>query len=1733
MSPPATALRVSNLVGGVDLRLDGGRGAQLPLRELALSMAHVIYRPVWPRVLIKRMRSPRVTLLLYPTGQLSICGAKTHADAKRAARRFVAMLHRRVPAQLLPPQAICVRIKTITAHGRIEGKLTVQPSVQRLGLLLIVEPPVGSMSDWNSPVRWLLLDRGFFVRLLRLQLVLLKESRVQFWRSNKISGSSIIVMAIYRCLKTESTSRWNVNAGSLMVDASRSRSSSWIVDAGRSRKAGNISWMLICSSKLISHTLNRLAQGADRGSMTLDHVELLLAVGGLQYSKAGSFDAIRRAPINDVSQVDPALCFFSLSLSKPSDAISTGELLAICSPDRGLFLVSLAQPSQWRTSLKKENHNLSRPVRLAWSGSRQLLIVLDEVFIDRFCVSTFEIVTMQSGAFLFRQATLGDPVRSLAVPSVLSSSGGFLLSALTEEGPRLLSVADDCSAVSTVADCQLPADGGAVTDMSWAGRQLWLCCVSQVDPALCFFSLSLSKPSDAISTGELLAICSPDRGLFLVSLAQPSQWRTSLKKENHNLSRPAVRLAWSGSRQLLIVLDEVFIDRFCVSTFEIVTMQSGAFLFRQATLGDPVRSLAVPSVLSSSGGFLLSALTEEGPRLLSVADDCSAVSTVADCQLPADGGAVTDMSWAGRQLWLCCVGQILDWVHGPGTKLLDSQRELPRDFEEAERIRKNHEQFEFKCMQALANYASLRDVRTNDNELAERLEKLEITIQDFLRRLQSRRQAVVSLYTFFRLRRDLDSYFKEIADMLVWTDNQQQHQQQRIEETEHYLRQVEKLLRFGESLYQQFCSEAERIRIVITFKEILDIVAAQLAEAKPLLAKQLEMLKIRLLETRRRLQLLVYERDASQTVAWLEDIINAVLDTYLGYCIGKTPVETQQILQQHRTLQAKSQETYDCGLEIIAALTKIYRAQGADTEGCVAMRSNLESNWRRLNEILIEMSDRYATADAFYENVDLNLERIERLILLICRDLDNGMSLEDVRETYANERDEIVKAYENTKRIGVGLMERIQFPVASLPQTVDQTMIDQVQDVIKVKLFTLWLKIRELYYYLGQMIEITEVTERWQIIRVTIDKAESLIEEHRLANDEIGGLWSQLLKDLAELSRDPQVGSLAEQAQADAQRRMEEWQRRWERRMAELDLRLRLLLRLRDLGNEVDDKRTRLAELKTERTVTRAGPVADTVRDVAGLQRGVSDMHSKMESLFAETREKVHRDFERHIEPIEERWREYVKELELLQMFLELILRILQYLEKLDAFIEELTVELPSCRFRDEAEPWLQKIREFNRITDSFDCDWLSNAAIRLYGSSEKPRPLFETSILDMDIVQRVTVTQSAPRRLLRELQDLSLPVGARCHLAVEYSSPSKSADVEWQRNGRPLHTDRLGGKWRLDEGPGYSRVTCDRVTVDDAGDIACLIRDGGSGVAMETSCRLQVLSPPSFVRELQSIRVLEGEPILLQCQVRGSPTPEVVWLKDNWPLRAGVDCDIVVDNLDGICAVKVPTADRSHAGVYKCRATSDAGEAVSVAMVEVQEFIKSRFTRPLADQSVQEGGRLQLHVDFEGEPAPEVTWFRDSQRLFESPPRLLLSTGRGNSTCTIDPLRLEDAGLYSVQLRNPGGVQKTVCNIDVRPKGEAPRCWSQLMDANVLEGSSTRLSCRISGSPPPRIVWRFNGRQLTPRPGLRINSDTYSGVHTLEIDEATKEDDGEYSLLAENPEGRVETRCRLFVESE
>uniref|UniRef100_A0A1I8FP49 Ig-like domain-containing protein n=1 Tax=Macrostomum lignano TaxID=282301 RepID=A0A1I8FP49_9PLAT len=672
-----------------------------------------------------------------------------------------------------------------------------------------------------------------------------------------------------------------------------------------------------------------------------------------------------------------------------------------------------------------------------------------------------------------------------------------------------------------------------------------------------------------------------------------------------------------------------------------------------------------------------------------------------------------------------------------------------------------------------------------------------------------------------RLRRDLDSYFKEIADMHC----------RRIEETEHYLRQVEKLLRFRPGAG---------------------------------------------------LQLLVYERTQPDS-AWLEDIINAVLDTYLGLLHAYAPWRLNRFCKQHRNT---------CRLSLRAPTRRA-------ASRCARIWSPTGD---ALNEILIEMSDRYATADAFYENVDLSVSK--RLILLICRrPLDNACHSKTCAKPNANERDEIVKAYETRKRIAwrgpAGRRQR------GLPFTSPRG-------------------------------------------------AESAIEEPRLAYDEYRRPHGEAVERPGEAVT--VIRSWLRLPRQTPTPHWNEWQR--------------------PLGAP-NGRAGPLACACCFRLRTSATKVTTSGRTgwPSSRQSG-PNMHSKMESLFARNaRNKCIEISKRHIEPIEERWREYVKELELLQIFFNTW-------RNWTLSIEELTVRtavLPLTAMRRS-----RGCRKFAGVQSHQRTASIAigsaTAAIRLYASYRDP-------VGSAPAAPGAAGSQPARRRPL--------------HLAVEYSSPSKSADVEWQRNGRPLHTDRLGASGGSTR-PGYSRVTCDRVTVDDAGDIACLITR-----RRQRRCHGDQLPAPSaqpaavMSRELQSIRVLEGEPILLQCQTTGLSAPGGLRHCGGQSGRNR--------------AVKVPTADRSHAGVYKCRQAA---------------------TATLEKRLCGYG-----HV------------FRDSQRLFESPPRLLLSTRRGNSTCTIDPLRLEDAGLYSCSSGIPAECRRPSATLTSGRKVRTPRCWSQLMDANGAGG--------------------------------------------------------------------------------
>lgn len=67
--------------------------------------------------------------------------------------------------------------------------------------------------------------------------------------------------------------------------------------------------------------------------------------------------------------------------------------------------------------------------------------------------------------------------------------------------------------------------------------------------------------------------------------------------------------------------------------------------------------------------------------------------------------------------------------------------------------------------------------------------------------------------------------------------------------------------------------------------------------------------------------------------------------------------------------------------------------------------------------------------------------------------------------------------------------------------------------------------------------------------------------------------------------------------------------------------------------------------------------------------------------------------------------------------------------------------------------------------------------------------------------------------------------------------------------------------------------------------------------ILVKHTCSCDLLAEPkkpSFIKPLNDIKVTVGQPINLEAQISGFPSPEIKWLKDGTPLRPSQALNIV-----------------------------------------------------------------------------------------------------------------------------------------------------------------------------------------------------------------------------------------------
>uniref|UniRef100_UPI0037E9B6AB hemicentin-1 n=1 Tax=Semicossyphus pulcher TaxID=241346 RepID=UPI0037E9B6AB len=275
--------------------------------------------------------------------------------------------------------------------------------------------------------------------------------------------------------------------------------------------------------------------------------------------------------------------------------------------------------------------------------------------------------------------------------------------------------------------------------------------------------------------------------------------------------------------------------------------------------------------------------------------------------------------------------------------------------------------------------------------------------------------------------------------------------------------------------------------------------------------------------------------------------------------------------------------------------------------------------------------------------------------------------------------------------------------------------------------------------------------------------------------------------------------------------------------------------------------------------------------------------------------------------------------------------------------------------------------------------------------------------------------------------------------------------------------------------------------------------------------------SSPGFAGDVRD--VILNNPISLYCETNAVPPPTLTWYKDG-QLLASNDKVLI---LPGGRVLQIPRSQAEDSGRYTCVAVNEAGEDSIQYDVRVllPPVIRGTDSDLPDEVTVVVNKTTQLECIVDGNPAPKITWFKDSQPVSSDGPHRILSNGR---TLQVMTAQVSDTGRYVCVADNVAGSADKSFNLNVHVPPTIVGLNPETV--TVVVNNFVSLSCEATGFPPPTLSW------LNEKGPIQANTNALimPGGRTLQILKAKVSDGGKYSCVAMNAAGEAYKHIYLTV---
>jgi titin len=216
----------------------------------------------------------------------------------------------------------------------------------------------------------------------------------------------------------------------------------------------------------------------------------------------------------------------------------------------------------------------------------------------------------------------------------------------------------------------------------------------------------------------------------------------------------------------------------------------------------------------------------------------------------------------------------------------------------------------------------------------------------------------------------------------------------------------------------------------------------------------------------------------------------------------------------------------------------------------------------------------------------------------------------------------------------------------------------------------------------------------------------------------------------------------------------------------------------------------------------------------------------------------------------------------------------------------------------------------------------------------------------------------------------------------------------------------------------------------EDSGEYVCVAENkyGAARCSVDLFVTEQLKSlhedeKPTIKATSRAVQASPGGVAEIRCTVIGQPEPVISWTRNDEQIIPNSKYDTVSSGSEFM--LRIRDIQSNDAGTYALTAVNSAGstkETVQLNVTENFNQVLPRFVRLPVSVQCSLGQKAELSCEFEGEPTPQVSWYRDARRLHSGGLVDIETPSVTSSLLTIASVSEEHVGEYLCTIRNNYG---------------------------------------------------------------------------------------------------------------